>query len=494
MSFDYIPGSPEKSAFSIRDSSPPDRHFRPDGEGDTTSVTQPGDKPRYFTTSGSIVSDVVLITTPRTEPLAAACSLVPTSLEPAATPNQEQKEPAERSARGESHPPLAFDSARLSMAESRNSQASGLLSIITLPSFIVNDQPRPYSSSARARTESPVQPNNYDHKRPSIFGQRLSGAESILPLSLANSENTGGKTSRPTSGSLRIITSVFRRSGSTASSVRSCSPSSRRSSRRSLGRPNLSPGSEDEAAIQWKRLPPLPLAQGICTAQSPQSRTGSGVEEFSTERLPSCRESDPKSPIFLASHIPLPPSPSTLASSVSSINYASPSFEDIPPTNGFITPYASYPPLPPSIPPSPGQLSYPPTPNSANRFTDIHTVHRADRTVSLAMGTPRRSPREAGGTRLNLNTLSTGTTPIRVLPKNNDGLPPYGSNGHTIIYRRSASGYSRHYSLPELVLPSPLLLGVESSPLSPMSPRGPRPLPPTPGQLNRSATLYSQMT
>ena len=276
MSFDYIPGSPEKSAFSIRDSSPPDRHFRPDGEGDTTSVTQPGDKPRYFTTSGSIVSDVVLITTPRTEPLAAACSLVPTSLEPAATPNQEQKEPVERSAGGESHPPLAFDSARLSTTGPRNSQASGLLSIITLPSFIVNDQPRTYSSSARARTESPVQPNNYDHKRPSIFGQRLSGAESILPLSLANSENTGGKTSRPTSGSLRIITSVFRRSGSTASSVRSCSPSSRRSSRRSLGRPNLSPGSEDEAAIQWKRLPPLPLAQGICTAQSPRAAQGAG--------------------------------------------------------------------------------------------------------------------------------------------------------------------------------------------------------------------------
>ena len=124
----------------------------------------------------------------------------------------------------------------------------------------------------------------------------------------------------------------------------------------------------------------------------------------------------------------------------------------------------------------------------------FHTVHRADRTVSLAMGTLRRSPREAGRTRLNLNTLSTGTTPIRVLPRNNDGLPPYGSNGHTTIHRRSASGYSRHYSLPELVLPSPLLLGVESNPLPPMSPRGPRPLPPTPGQLNRSATLYSQIT
>jgi len=489
MSFDYIPGSPEKSGFNIRDCSPPDRHFHPDGEGDTTSVTQPGNKPRHFSTSDSNVSDVVLITTPHTEPLAAASSLVSISLEPAATPNQKQKEPVKRSAGGESRPPLASNSARLSTAESRISQASGLLSIITLPSFIVNDRPRPYSSSARARTESPVQPNNYDRKRPSILGQRLSGAELILPLSLANSENTGGKTSRPTSSSLRIITSVFRRSGSTASSVRSCSPSSRRSSRHSLGRPNLSPGSEDEAAIQWKRLPPLPFAQGIRTTQSPQSRTGSGIEEFSTERLPSYRESDPRSPVFLASHIPLPPSPSTSASSVSSITYASPSLEDIPPANGFITPYASYPPLPPSIPPSPGQFSYPPTPKFTNRFTDTHTVHRADRTVSLPTGTLHRSPREAGRTRLNFNTLSTGTTPICVLPRNNDGLPPYGSKGHMTIHRRSASAYS----LPELVLPSPLS-SVQSSPLPPMSPRGPRPLPPTPGQLNRSATLYPQTT
>ena len=256
--------------------------------------------------------------------------------------------------------------------------------------------------------------------------------------------------------------------------------------------PDLSPGSEDEASIQWKRLPPLPFAQGIRTTQSPQSRTGSGVE-LSAERLPSYRESDPRSPVFLASNIPLPPSPSTLASSVSSIIYASPSLEDIPPANGFITPYASYPPPPPSIPPSPGQFSYPPTPKFTNRFTDTHTVHRADRTVSLLIGTLRRSSREAGRTRLNLNTLSTGTTPICVLPRNNDGLPPYGSKGNTTIHRRSALGYSRHYSLPELVLPSPLL-GVESSSPPPVSPRGPRPLLPTPGQLNKSATLYSQTT
>ena len=491
MSFDYIPSSPEKSGLNIPDCSSPDRHFRPDGEGDTTSVTRPGNKPRYFSTSDSIVSDVALITTSHTEPLAAAPSLVSTSLEPTATPNQEQEKPVERTAGAESHPPLASDSARLSTAESRISQASGLLSIITLPSFIVSDRPRPYSSSARAQTESPVQPNNYDRKRPSILSQRLSGGELTLPLSPANSENTGGKMSRPAFNSLRIITSVFRRSGSTASSVRSCSPSSRCSSRRSLGRLNLSPGSEDEAAIQWKRLPPLPSAQGIRTTQSPQSGTGSGVEEFSTERLPSYRESDPRSPIFLATHIPLPPSPSTLASSVSSMTYGSPSLEEISPTNGFITPSTPYPPLPPSISPSPGQFSYPPTPNSTDRFAGTHTVRRADRTVSLAIVSPRRLLSEVGGTRLNLNTLSTVTTPISVLPWNSNGLPPYCSNGHATIHRGNGSAYSRHYSLQELVLPSPSLLGIQSSPLPPMSPRGPRPLPPTPGQLNRSAALYS---
>ena len=462
-------------------------------------MTQPrlqeigGNKPRYFSTSESTVSDVALITTPHTEPLAAAPSLLPTSLEPAATPNQEQEEPVERSAGGGDHHPPTFDSTRLSTAGSRISQGSGLLSIITLPSFILNDRPRPYSSSAGAQTESPVQPNNYHRKRPSVFGQRLSGAESIPPISPANSENTGGKISRPTSNSLRIITSVFRRSGSTVSSVRSCSPSSsRHSSRRSLGRLNLSPGSEDEAAIQWKRLPPLPPAQSIRVTQSPQSRTGSGIDEFSTERLPSYRESDPRSPIFLAAHIPLPPSPSSLVSSVSSLTYAPPSFEDISPTNSFVSPYSSYPPLPPSIPSSPRQFSHPPTPNSTERFIDTHTVYRADRTVSFAISTLRRPPSEVGETQSNPNTLSIVTTPISVLLGNNNGPPPYGPNDDATVYRRSAPAYSRHSSVQELVLPSPSSLGVRSSPPPPMSPRGPRPLPPTPGQLNRSAMLYSR--
>ena len=461
-------------------------------------MTQPrlqeigGNKPRYFSTS-SIVSSVALITIPHTEPPAAVSSLVSTSPELAPIPNEEQ-EPVERSASGEiHHPPSTFDSTGLSTAGLRISQASGLLSIITLPSFIVNDRPRTYSSSAGVQIESPVRPNNYHRKRPSIFDQKLSGTESISPISPANSEDTGGKRSRPTSSSLQIITSVLKKSGSVTSSVRPYSPSSHRSSRRSLGRPNLSPGSDDEAAIQWKRLPPLPPAQCTRTTKPPQNRTVSGVEELSTERLPLYRENKPGPPILLTAYVPLPPSPSTLASSVSSLTYAPPSPEDIPPINGFTTPYALYPPLPPSNPPSPRQFNYPPTVNPVDRSMDAHTVHRADRTVSLAISTLPRLPSEVGETQLNLNDPTTATTPISTLPRNNNGFLPYGPNEDATIYRRSASAYSQHSSVQELVLPSPSLLGVvRSSPPPPMSPRGPRPLPPTPGQLSRSVTSYSQ--
>ena len=485
-SFDYVPDSPEKSGCDVCDRSPLDLHFRQDGEGDPTSATQPrlqeigSNKPRYFS-ANSIVSSVALITIPHTEPPVAVSFLVSTSPEPAAIPNGEQ-ESMERPASGEiHHPPSAFDSTGLSTAGLRTSQASGLLSIITLPSFIVNDRPRTYSSSVGVQIESPVRPNNYHHKRPSIFGQRLSGTESISPISPANSEDTGGKGSWPTSSSLQIATSVLKRSGSVTSSVRSCSPSSHRSSRRSLGRLNLSPGSDDEAAIQWKRLPPLPPAQ--CT----QSRTVSGVEEFSTERLPSHCENEPRPPILFAARVPLPPSPSTLASSVSSLTYTPPSPEDIPPINNFTTPYILYPPLPPSIPPSPRQFSYPPTSNPTDGSMGAHTVHRAGRTVSLP-----RLPSEVGETQLNLNAPTATTTPISALPRNNNGFLPYGLNEDAAIYRRSASAYSQHSSVQELVLPSPSLLGVRSSPPPPMSPRGPRPLPPTPGQLTRNVTLYSQ--
>ena len=480
--FDYVPSSLEKSGCNIRDLSPLDRHPHSDGEGDSALAIQPrlqeisGNKPRYII-ADSIVSNIALITTPQTE------SLVSTSPGPATTSNQEQ-EPVERSAGGESYPPSALDSASLSTVGPRTSQASGLLSIITLPSFIVNDRPRPYSSSAGAQIESPIRPNNYHRKRYSIFGQRLSGTESIPPISPAISEDTGGKRSRPTSSSLQIITSVLKRSGSTASSVRSHSPSSRRSSRRSLGRLNLTPASDDEAAIQWKRLPPLPHAQGIRTTQPPESNTAGRVEEFSTERLPSFRENEFGSPIFLAAHIPLPPSPSTLASSVSSLSYAPPSPQEIPPINGFTTPYASlYPPLPPSIPP---------TPNSTDKFVGSYTVRRADRTVSPATSTPRNLPSELGETQSNLDTPTTPTALISVSPKNNNDFLPYGLNDDSTVYRMSASAYSQHSSIREFVLPSPSLLGARLSPPPPMSPRGLRPLPPTPGKLSRSVTLYSQ--
>jgi hypothetical protein len=503
--FDCIRSSLKKIGCNIRDRLPLDRHFRPDGKRDSTSVTQPrlqevdGDKPRCSSAS-SIVSDVALVTNPHTEPPTIVLSPVSTLPELAAIPNQEQ-ESLEHSAGGET--PSAPDSAGLRTAGSRTSQVSGRsLSIMTLPSFLTNDPPQTYSSSIGAQIESPIRPNNYHHKQSSIFDQRLSGTESVPQISPAHSEDTGGKRSRPTPGSLQIITSALKRSSSAASSVRSCSPSSRRSSRRSLGRSNLSPGSEDEAVAQWKRLPPLHPVQVIHTTQPPQSRAASGIEEFSTERLFLHREIEPGSPIFLAAYIPLPPSPSTSASSVSSLTYAPPSPEGIPPINDFMTPYASYPPLPPfispsprkypplppSVPPLPRQFSCPPTPNSTDRFVDAHTVHRADRAASLAISTPRSSPNEVGGAQPNLNTLTTVTNPIPVLPGKDSGFLPYGPNNDATTYRRNAPAYSRHSSVQELVLPSPSLFG----PPPTMSPGGPRPLPLTPGQLSRSVTLCSR--
>ena len=445
-------------------------------------------KPRYFS-ANSIVSNVALITT---QPAAAASSIVSTSPELAAQPDFGQ-EPVESFAEDETNPPSAFNPADFNRTRSRASQASGLLSIITLPSFIANDRPRTYSSSAGVEMESPVRPHNHHRKRSSIFGQRLSGTGSVPPVSPVNDEVAGGKRSRPASGAIQVITSALRRNGSASSSVRSSSPSSRRSSRRSLSRPNLSLGAEDEAAIEWKRLPPLPTTQGNRPTPSSQSRRMSGVEDLSTELLSSRRENELNSPVFLPAHVPLPPSPSTLASSVSPLTYASPPSEEIPSTNSLTTPYPSYPHLSHPIPSAPGPLSYPPTPRSTNRSMEAHTVRVGDRTVSPAISALGRLPGDADRAHLNLNTQTAAT--LSASPGHNARLLPYGpdNDGTERSIRRDSpvSLYSRYSDIQELVLLPPPSLAASSSPTPPSSPRGPRPLP-TPGQLGRSGTPHSQ--
>lgn len=450
-------------------------------------------KPRYFS-ANSIVSNVALIATTHTQPAAAASSIVSNSPEPAAEPDFGE-EPIENFVEDETNPPSAFNPAGFNRVRSRASQASGLLSIITLPSFIANDRPRTYSSSVGVEMESPVQPHNHHRKRSSIFGQRFSGTGSVPPVSPVNDRVAGGKRSRPASGAIQVITSALRRNVSASPSVRSFSPSSRRSSRRSLSRPNLSLGAEDEAAIEWKRLPPLPTTQGNRPTPSPQSRRMSGVEDLSTELLTSRRENELNPPVFLPAHVPLPPSPSTLASSVSSLTYAPPSSEEIPPTNGLTTPYPSYPHLFHPIPSAPGPLSYPPTPHSTDRSMGAHTVRVGDRTVSPAISALGRLSGDADRAHSNLNTQTAAT--LSASPGHNGGLLPYGpgDDGTERSIRRDgpASLYSRYSDIQELVLLPPPSLAASSSPTPPSSPspRGPRPLP-APGQLGRSGTPHSQ--
>ena len=266
-------------------------------------------------------------------------------------------ETVQRSPVGETHLPSNFSTTSFNTTRSRGSQA---LSVITLPSFITNDRPRPYSGGARM--ESPIRP--YQRKRSSFFDHRFSGTDSAPPVSPVNDDEASDNGSRRASGALRIITSMLKRRGSTSSSsVRSSATSSRHSSRHFPRRPNLSLGAEDEAVIEWKRLPPLPSAHGTSASQTPQSRRATGVQDFPTERLPSYYENEPNPPGFLATHVPLPPSPSVLASPVSPLAYAPPSPAETPPIKGFVF-RSSYPPLPPSIPPTPGSFGYPPLPPS----------------------------------------------------------------------------------------------------------------------------------
>ena len=451
-------------------------------------MTQPrlqeigGSKPRYFY-ANSIVSNVAQVTTPNTESPPTAPTVASTSSRQTEQPDQE---PAERSEDGEHHPPSSFGAALFNTARSRASHASGFLSIITLPSFIATDRPRTYSSSG-AKMESPVHPQTHHRKRSSLFGKRVSATDAVPPISPGNDEDTRGKRSRPTSA-LQIFTSALKRSGSN-SSLRSSSPSSRRSSRRSLGRRNPSLGIEEEAVIQWKKLPPIPPP-----VQNRQSQRESQVEDLSKEPLPSYSEREPKPQLFLAPLVPLPPSPSTLASSVSSLTYAPPSPEEIPPINGFTTPYASYPPLPPSIPSTPTPFSHSPTPTprSTDRFVDTPT----DRTLARSVS-PGKSALRGLFTEVGL-TQSDEDSPATVVPppfpgSSDDSLSRGSSDGGTDIstHRRSGSSeYSQISTVQELVMPPMPVLTYPSSLSPPMSPRGPRPRPLP--SLSRSGTLYSQ--
>ncbi|KAF9646228.1 hypothetical protein BDM02DRAFT_3130526 [Thelephora ganbajun] len=491
-----VTGTSEKSGYSIPDCLPLDRHFRRGSEGASPLATAPrlqeigSNKPRYFNTN-SIVSNVALITTFYTDPAAVTSTLVSTSPAPAIESDQEH---VERSAKGKNHPSSALNAPNFNTARSRGSQGSGMLSIITLPSFIANDRPRPYSTSVAVQIESPVRPHNHHRKRSSIFGQRFSGTDAVPPVSPVNDEDGSGKRSRPTSAVLQIFNSVLQRRGSTSSSVRSSSPS-RRSLRRSQGRLNLSFGAEDEAAIEWRRLPPLHSVHDTSAIQIPDSHRASGSEDFLPERLPSYCEDESKLPGLLAAHIPLPPSPSTQASSVSPLTYAPPSPEEIPPLDGFTTVYSSHPLLLPSTPSTPVPFSYPPTPRSTDKFVDPHMTHPVDRIVSPTTSTFRHL---SGDVDRNLSNLNTPTIPtLSAFPGSNDGSLPYGPNDDGAgwsAYRRSAiSAYSQHSNVQELVLPPAPLLTVPPSPLPPISPRGPRPRPlPAPGQASRSGTLYRQ--
>ena len=435
-----------------------------------------GNTPHYSTTR-SIVSNVASITTPYTGPSATTSAVVSAPPDPAANSDTE---PVEQPGEGENYPPSAFDTANFNRARSRGSQASGMLSIITLPSFITNDRPRPYSSSVGVQIESPIRPHH--RKRSSLFGQRFTGADSAQPVSHANDQDTGGNGNRPTSGALQSMFSPLKRSDS-GSSVGSTSASPRRSPRRFFGRLNLSLGMGTEAVTEWRRLPPIPSAQGTPPAQTTQNRGVTGIEDSPMERLPFYDEGEPRPPDFFATQIPLPPSPSTPASSASSWVYATPSSP--PPSssvNGFTTQYASYIPLPPSIPSTPRQFSYPPTPNSADEFMDTRTIRAGDQTVSLASNNLRRLSGDAGWTHSTFSTPKTAS--ISVPSGDNDGTSDYGPNDDEAgrsNYRESAvSEVSQYATFQEFAFPPPPLT----------SPRGPRPLP-SPGRLNRSGTLRS---
>ena len=362
------------------------------------------------------------------------------------------------------------------MARSRVSQASGL-SFITLPSFIASDRPHHYSSSVGVQTESPVRLHH--RKRSSLFEQRF-GIDAVNPISPGNEEGMGSVGARPMPGASQNIPLQLKRKGTTPPPVISPSPPSR-PPRRFPGRLNLTLGAGDEAITEWRRLPPLP------SSQPSQSSRATEVEDLPMERLPSYYEEEPKPPAFSAWHVPLPPSPSTLASPGSSLSYATSSPAEIPP-------YTTYPPLPYSTPSTPRSFNHPPTPRSTDEFMDAYSTPPADPTVSLAINTLHHLPGDAGWTRSNFSTPTTTTH--STFPGSNDGslsyYSPIGDGAGRSVYRRSiVSAFSQGSAIQELVLPSPPPSIFPSSPPPPMSPRGPRPLP-TSGQLKRSGTSHTQ--
>ena len=545
-SYDVTPGSPEKNEGTTLDRSPLDRLLPLDCQGGPTLPPKPQlqeisrKNPRYFSTE-SFSSDVVVLTAPPVDPTPTSSTAVSNPFEPAPQSDQEFTEP---SSEGESHPPAFFNATLFSTEKSRHSNGSGLLSIITLPSFITNDRPRTHSSSTAVKLESPVRPHSPYRKQSSNLSQRFSGTDSGTTASPVSDGDASSKRNRPTSTTLQILTSTLKRNSSTSSFLRSPSPSSRRSSRRSLGRRNPSLGAEDEAVIQWRKLPPIPLVQGTPPLQnSPNQRAGE-VKDSPIERLPSYTSRDSRPRFFLASQIPLPPSPSTLNSSVSSLAYAPPpSPQEISPINDFTALYLShfplppsvpstpgsfvfpplppsipstprqfnfpplppsipstpgtfcYPSLPPSIPSTPGQFSYPPlppsvplTPSSTDKFPGVHMGHATDRLVSLAIGSLRRLSREVCRPQSDFDALSTATVsafPGKINGHNGDG-------NEFSIYQRESSVYSETSGAQGLVLSPKPSFSSPSSPPPTMSPRGPRPrpLPMTPTQLNRSRTWH----
>ena len=430
-----------------------------------------GFRPQYFNTD-SIVSDVALITAPHADAAAATSTIGSTSFDLAA---KSEPEIVEYPPEGETHPPPAFNNSNFNRSRSRISQASILSSIITLPSFIGHDRPQPYSSSVGMQTESPVRLHH--RKQSSLFEHRY-GIDAVTPIPPVSEEGVDDFGGQPTPGASLTVPSQSRRKGAAPPPVTFPSPPSR-PQRRFPGRLNIALGAGDEAITEWRRLPPLPPTR--------PPRSFGATEEDYPERLPSYYEEEPKPPPFSAWNIPLPPSPSTLASMESTLSYATHSPAEIPP-------YSSYPPLPPAIPSTHGSFSYPPTPHSADRFLDSYSTHTADQSVSLAINTLRRLSGDAGWSPPNMNTPTTAA--LSAFPGSADSsLPyysPFGDGPGRPAHRRSTvSAFSQNSAIQEVALPSPPSSIFPSSPPPPISPRGPRPRLVS-GQLKRSGTSHTQ--
>ena len=295
--------------------------------------------------------------------------------------------------------------------------------------------------------EGPLQ--DHHRKASSLFGYLFGGIDAIPPVSPANDEDASGKKSWPTSSTLQSITSVLKRSDSAPTSPR------RSPSRPFPRRLNISLGTGNEAVTAWKRLPPLPSVQGVLATNPSQSHRAADVEDL--PKSPFHHKEEPKSPGFRTSHDTLPASPSTVASSESSLVYAPPSPTEIPPINGLTIPHTSYPPLPTSVPSISGSFSYPPTPRCADNFMDTRAIHAVGQ---IAHPVTNNSPLPYGPDR--------------------DGV------GRSIRLGSMVSAFSQHSTAQELVLPPLALLDSPPSPSRSMSPKGPRPRP-APGQLSRSA-------